>query len=292
LLKDLYEMATTKQPFKGTTTGAIFDEILHKAPVSPVRINPDLPDDLEHIINKALEKDRVVRYQTTKDLLADLKRLKRDSGSGRAAVTPAAPSPLKGWDLRSWRTGVAGVGLIGLLILAFWYLDNFYTSKPKVLRTEKRSIAVLPLENLREDPEDEYYCNGLTIDIIAQLSKINGLDKVISRASVMHYKNSAKSIREIGRELDVSTILTGSVRRGSNLVRIDAELSDVMTGWILWTHSYDRKPDEIFSVQSEVALKIASELQVELGAEEKERLEKKPTENLTAYDFYLNNSSS
>ena len=153
-------------------------------------------------------------------------------------------------------------------------------------RLVKKSIAVLPFKSLSEHKEDEYFSDGTTEDIITQLSKIGEL-KVISRTSTMRYKRTDKTLREIGRELDVATILEGSVRRAGDRVRIVSQLVDVRTDEPIWAETYDREMKDIFAIQSDVAQNIAMALKARLSPEVKERIERKPTENLEAYDFYL-----
>lgn len=148
------------------------------------------------------------------------------------------------------------------------------------------SIAVLPFTNLSSDPEQEYFSDGLTEDIITQLSKIKAY-KVISRTSVAQYKNSSKSIKEIGKELDVAWVLEGSVQRAGGQVRITAQLIDARTDEHLWADSYDRPMDDIFSIQREVALAIAAVLNTTLSQKETAQLDYIPTVNLQAYDYYL-----
>jgi serine/threonine protein kinase/Tfp pilus assembly protein PilF len=148
------------------------------------------------------------------------------------------------------------------------------------------SVAVLPFVNMSPEKENEYFSDGVTEDIIAQLSKIGDL-KVISRTSIMRYKNSAKSIRKIGKELDVTTILEGSVRKANNRVRIVSRLVDARTDIYLWAQTYDREMKDIFEIQTDVAQRIASSLEAKISPVEKERLQKKQTDNLTAYDYYL-----
>ncbi|MGH8059552.1 MAG: tetratricopeptide repeat protein, partial [Candidatus Entotheonellia bacterium] len=146
--------------------------------------------------------------------------------------------------------------------------------------------AVLPLTNLSPDPENEYFSDGLTEDILTQLSKIRRL-KVISRTSVMQYKKTSKNLREIGRELGVATILEGSVRKAANKVRISVQLVDAGTDEHLWAETYDRELADIFAIQSDVAQQIADALRAHVSPEERARIEHRPTENLEAYQAYL-----
>ena len=186
--------------------------------------------------------------------------------------------------------------MIALVFLGLWYTGMLYQWYSGVQAGESalsesslpdsKSIAVLPFDNLSPDPENEYFSYGITEDIITQLSKIPDLS-VTSRTSAMRYQDSEKSIREIAQELQVASILEGSVRRVGNQVRITAQLIDSKTDEHLWAETYDREIEDIFAIQSDVAEQIASSLKVELSPADRERIERKPTENLTAYDYYL-----
>jgi len=149
-----------------------------------------------------------------------------------------------------------------------------------------KSIAVLPFINMSADPEQEYFCDGITDDILTHLSKIGDL-KVIGRTSVMQYKNTTKRLRDIGRELGVATLLEGSVRRADSRVRITSQLVDAKTEEHLWAETYDRDLTDIFAIQSDVAQKIAAALKATLTPEEEQRIEDRPTDNLEAYEYYL-----
>jgi adenylate cyclase len=164
----------------------------------------------------------------------------------------------------------------------------FYVSRPKVviITVDANSIAVLPFENLSSSKEDEYFSDGVTEDILTQLSKIEKL-KVVSRTSVMQYKNTTKSVREIGKELGVETILEGSIRRSGNRVRIVGQLIDAKNDRHLWAETYDRDLKDIFLIQTEVASKIAASLMTELSSKDKEKLKWNPTKDVNAYGFYL-----
>lgn len=151
---------------------------------------------------------------------------------------------------------------------------------------DRKSIAVLPMANLSPDPENEYFSDGLTEDILMQLSKIRRL-KVISRTSVMQYKNTLKNLRQIGRELGVATILEGSVRKAGSKVRITVQLLDAQTDEHLWAEAYDRELTDIFAIQSDVAQQIADALKAHVSPEERARIERTPTDNLEAYQAYL-----
>jgi len=180
--------------------------------------------------------------------------------------------------------GIAAV--IILLVIVGLKIDFGTMEAESKKEVNSLSIAVLPFTNMSADAENEFFSDGITEDILTQLSKINSLE-VISRTSIMRYKNTTKSLREIGKELGVATILEGSVRRGGNRVRITAQLIDTETDKNLWADTYDRDLDDIFAIQSDVAKKIAAALKTSLTPEEEERIDQKPTENMEAYDYYL-----
>jgi len=240
----LYEMATGILPFRGDTSGVIFNAILQGAPTPAVRLNPNIPPKLEEIITKALEKDRDLRYQTASELKADLRRLKRDRDSGGRAA-----------------------------------------AKTTALAAEK-SVAVLYFENLSASKEDEYFRDGMTEDIITELSKIKDL-QVFPRAAVMAYRDKPVTGPEVGRELNASYVLTGSLRRAGNRLRITTQLVQARTGHSAWAERYDRELKDVFEVQDEIARSISQALRITLTPQEERAIARKPTESAQAYDYYL-----
>lgn len=280
----LYEMATGRLAFPGNTTAVIFDAILNRTPTPAGRLNPELAAELERIINKALEKDRGVRYQTASDLLADLKRLKRDTESGRAAAAPAPPRT----RARRWPLAVAGG--VALLTLAALVSFNVGGLREKLLgrggppRIE--SLAVLPLANLSGDPQQDYFAEGMTEALIADLAKISSL-RVISRTSVMRYKGSDKSLPQIAKELNVDAVVEGSVQRAGDRVRITAQLIHAPTDTHLWADSYERDLRDVLTLQSEVAQAIADQIRVKMTAQEQVRLAGGRQVNPAAHEAYL-----
>jgi serine/threonine protein kinase/Tfp pilus assembly protein PilF len=247
----LYEMATGVLPSRGDTSGLIFDAILNRAPVSPLRLNPDLPPKLVDIVNKALEKDRNLRYQHASEMRADLQRLKRDADSGK--------SPGEG----------QAQPLTAMLASA-----------------KHQSIVVLPFTNMSSDLENEFFADGITEEIINALAQIEDL-RVVARTSAFSFKGKHVDLRTVGECLNVTTVLEGSVRKSGNRLRITAQLINVADGYHLWSERYDRELQDIFEVQDEIAKTIADRLKVTLGAGRQKPLVKAGTKNLEAYQLYL-----
>ncbi len=251
----IYQMATGVIPFPGDTSAVIFDAILNRDPVPVAQVNPALPADLNRILEKALEKDRTLRYQSATDLKTDLARLRRDLESkGRR--------PSEAGEMHSGGTPAAG----------------------------EKSIAVLYFENLSGVKEDEYFRDGITEDIITELSKIRGLN-IFSRPTVLAYRDRSVTPAQIGQQLRAGYVLTGSLRRAGSRLRINAQLVDTHTDFPLWSERYDREMKDVFEVQDEIARKIAEALRVTLTPQEQEALAAKPTEDLQAYDLFLRGKS-
>jgi eukaryotic-like serine/threonine-protein kinase len=276
----LYEMATGRLPFPGNTSAAIFGAILHKAPPSPMRLNPELPAKLEDVINKAIEKDRDIRYQHASELRADLKRLKRDTDSGRSVVgSPTAEAPPQPWWRRKAALGIGAVVLIALLAAAGW----FYRF---VERGEIDSVAVLPFVNDSADPNTEYLSDGITESLINNLTQLRGL-RVMARSTVFRFKGKDADPQKIGRDLQVRAVLTGRLlQRGDTLI-VQTELVDVEKGSQLWGAQYNRKLADVLAVQEDIAREISQNLRLRLTGDEEKRLAKSYTANPEAYQAYL-----
>ena len=246
----LYQMATGVMPFQGDTSAVVFDSILNRDPIPVTQVNTSLPQELGRILDKALEKDRALRYQSATDFKTDLLRLKRDVDSGRKR--PA--------DASSGRVDVA--------------------------KTSDSPIAVLYFENVGGAKEDEYLRDGITEDIITELTKIKDLH-VFSRATVLAFRDKPVTPAQIGQQLSAAYVLAGTLRRSGSRLRISAQLVDTKTDYPLWSERYDREMRDIFELQDEIARKIAEALRVTLSPQEQAELAAKPTENLQAYDLYL-----
>jgi non-specific serine/threonine protein kinase len=270
----LYEMIAGKAPFTGEFENAVVYSVTNEkhAPVTSLRSG--VPLELERIIDKALAKKPEERYQRVDEMLVDLTAARRTLGREEAKPPEASRSG-------GWRIPALVVVVLAAVAAAF-----FLRPSGDEASVDRKSIAVLPFENLSPDPENEYFADGITEDITAQISKIADL-RVISRTSTMRYKGTDKTLSEIGEELDVATILEGSVRRAGDRVRIVGQLIDTRSDEHLWAETYDRTLDDIFSIQSDVARQIAAALEATLTPEETARIESKPTGNLEAYDLYL-----
>jgi len=282
----LYEMATGTFPFRGATSGAVAHSILSDVPSPPVRLNPEVPPKLEEIINKALEKNRNLRYQHASDMRTDLQRLKRDTESGHIAGPQKVALP-SCWSTRR-RTVVAAAIMLVVLIVGYagfrWHLMR-QTPVAGVV-TAKPSIAVLPLRNLSGDPANDYFSDGMTEEISTKLSRIQGL-KVASYSSTSRFKGAQKSPEEIGRELQIRYLLAGSVRKAGNQVRVSVQLIDTSTGFQVWADDFTGELKDVFALQEQTALKIGGALNLKLSPEEQRAVEHRYTQNPQAYDAYL-----
>jgi TolB-like protein/Tfp pilus assembly protein PilF/predicted Ser/Thr protein kinase len=285
----LYEMVTGVLPFRGETSGVIAEGILNRAPVAPVRLNPDVSPKLEEVVSKALEKDRKLRFQSAAEIRTDLERLKRDSGSGyTAAATAGAPPPVRHNKSAIVAAGVALVVPAALIALVLalnigGVRDRFLG---KAGSQQIRSLAVLPLENLSRDPEQEYFADGVTDQLITDLAQISTM-KVISRTSVMQYKGAHKPLPQIAQQLGVDAVVEGSVQRAGDRVRIAAQLIDARTDQHLWARSYERDLRDVLALQDEVAQAIANELRIELTPHGHERMASSRSVDPDAFEAYL-----
>jgi len=258
----LYEMATGALPFRGESSGVILHEILDRDPVPAIRLNPDLPPKLEDIINKALEKDRELRYQHASEMRADLKRLRQQTASHPSIAVPKARH---GWPHLRW---LALLGLLATVIaaLAFWLRT------PLPARSGYVMLAVLPFQNLSGDPSQDYFSDGLTEEMIAQLGALSPDQLgVIARTTTMAYNHTSKSVKQIGSELGVGYVLESSVRRDGNQVRISVQLIRVHDQMHVWAHSYDRHVSHSIELQEEVAKAVAEQIEVKLSPSYKGR---------------------
>jgi serine/threonine protein kinase/tetratricopeptide (TPR) repeat protein len=242
----LYEMATGVQAFIGNTTAVIFEAILNREPSGFDRI----PPDVARLVRKAIEKDRMLRYQTAAEIRADLKRLKRDSDSGRSTVASAPAAPRQ-------------------------------SRKAKGIE----SLAVLPLVNASGDPDSEYLSEGIAESLINSFAQIPKL-RVVQRGRAFHYKGHGVDVQQAGRELQVQAILTGRLLLRGDTVVVKMDLIDVDRDAQLWGQQYTKKFSDIFALQEEIADEVSETLKLRLSGEPKRRPARQ-TENLEAYQLYL-----
>jgi len=273
----LYEMATGAVPFPGETSAVTFKAILDAAPTPPLRLNPGLPAKLDDIINKALEKDRTLRYQSAADMRTDLQRLKRDTESNRVAVAPLQPEPTARSQRKLWPI-FAAIAAIALIAAAIWY---FYPSKSSTID----AIAVLPFTNVSGDATKDYLGDGLTESLIGSLTHVPDL-KVKSRNSVFRYKGKDIDAQKVGSDLGVAALVSGRVTAHGDTLEVSAELTDTRNNNELWGQHYSGKSSEIIALQEQIAGDIAAKLRSSLTTSEKQQVTKQGTQNPEAYELY------
>src|SRR3989440_3011995 len=294
----LYEMLTGKKPFSGATTTDLLAAILRNEPEDLYKFNHDVPAELERIVLKTLRKARDQRYESAKDLFADLKQLKKDLdlAAARKISEPASeqfearisrrmpvPAAIAGGPTaeqnRPDTAGGVGPGARSITSESW---------APRSIAEATNSIAVLPFTNMSADPENEYFCDGLAEELLNALAKIEEL-KVAARTSAFSFKGKNTNVSEIGAALNVKTVLEGSVRKSGNRVRITAQLVNAAEVYHLWSERYDREMKDIFDVQDEITLAVVEALKIKLLGELPQI--EPPTQNTGAYELYLKGRS-
>ncbi len=274
----LYEMATGDLPFHGESSAMICEAIVNRTPVAVVRLNREVPAELERIISKALEKDKKLRYQSAAEMGADLQRLKRDTESTGITATPASPDQtLKRSKL--WVVVSASIAAIGLASAGTWYLRSGR-------HAQIDSIAVLPFTNGGGDANTDYLSDGITESLIGNLAHVPQL-KVKSRNSVFRYKGKEVDAQKVGNDLGVSALVIGRVVPHGDSIEVSAELTDVRDNTEIWGQHYSVKSTEIISLQEQIAGDIAGRLSSKLSTSEKRQVTKQGTQNPEAYELYL-----
>jgi TolB-like protein/Tfp pilus assembly protein PilF/tRNA A-37 threonylcarbamoyl transferase component Bud32 len=283
----LYKMVTGQVPFEGDTPLSIALKQKSEIPKDPRELNAQLPEGLSRLILRCLEKDKEKRFQSAAAVSAELEKIE-DSIITAEKAAPTGKAGLSGEKARRFRlkrlmapilTAVAFV-IIGLVL---WrVLPGKHAAGPM----GEPSVAVLPFEDLSPQKDQEYFCDGMTEELINRLSNIRGL-KVPARTSVFTFKGKSVDVREIGRELNVETVLEGSIRKIDNQLRVTAQLVNVTDGFYLWSDTYNRELKDVFNIWDDIALTIADKLKLTLMSDEKARLVKHSTENLEAYNLYL-----
>jgi TolB-like protein/tRNA A-37 threonylcarbamoyl transferase component Bud32/Flp pilus assembly protein TadD len=299
----LYEMATGRRPFAGDTSAALVSSILRDSPPTVTEINESLPRHLARIIQHCLEKDPEARYQSAKDVRNELKSLRREVDSGTVTTGSGAVHISSPRSMGTRRYGLwAAAGFAAIVILAAgWWLGRGVDGASAVgderagglsadvasaARGDTPSVAVLPFANLSADPDNEYFTDGLTEELIGALANVEGL-RIPARTSVYALKETNLDVQEIGRRLGVDNILEGSVRKAGDQLRISAQLIKVSDGFNLWSETYDRQFEDVFVIQGEIAGNIVEALQLTLSPVEKQALRSERTTDFKAYEYYL-----
>ncbi len=280
----LYEMVVGIPPFRGETPSDCIASILTTEPQPLSDVSPDVPLKLESVLQKALRKNSDERYQTIKELLADLRALKGDLEAKSSLPQTKARAGSIVSKIKRHKRGVL-LTLAVALLTAVAVVYSFFFVAPAPLQNEK-SIAVLPFENLSEEKSNAYFADGIQDEILTRLSKIADL-KVISRTSTQRYKNTSQKLSEIANQLGVANLLEGSVQKTNDQVRVNVQLIRAANDSHLWAETFDRSLTDIFSVESEVAKTIADRLRARLTGQEEQVIAARSTDNPEAYDAYL-----
>jgi TolB-like protein/Tfp pilus assembly protein PilF len=281
----LYEMATSQRPFREELSTRLTDAILHQPLTPPRALNGAIPTELERIILKCLDKDPENRFQSATELVVDLRRLSTPNSQSAGTLSAAKA---RGWrrTVRPLAYAAAGVLVLAAVLVAMnpgGWRERLLTraASPRI-----QSLAVLPLANLSHDPEQDYFADGMTEALIANLAQVSVL-RVISRTSVMHYKGTDKTLPQIARDLNVDAVIEGTVQRSGDRVQVTAQLIEGQTDVHLWAKTYDRKFQDVLVIQSELAQAIVGEIKAHLTPQEREHLAHARPINPDAYNAYL-----
>jgi TolB-like protein/Tfp pilus assembly protein PilF len=281
-------MVTGRVPFEGDTPFTIGVKHKSEAPRNPKELNSQIPDDLSRVILRCMKKDKDQRYQSAGEVRSELENIEKGIPTTEKVIPKRKPITSKEITVTFGLKKLFIPALVFIaLIVAGVIIWQLLPRKEVVSQLPSRpSIAVLPFVDLSLQKDQEYFCDGMTDEIIAKLSRLEGL-RVIPRTSMMRYKNTEKNITEVAQELDVASILEGSVRMEKGNIRVTTTLINIADRSQFWSETYDRKLDSVFMIQSNIAEEIASALMVKFSSEEKDWLQKKPTKNLEAYNLYL-----
>ena len=295
----LYEVFSGRQPFATESKATTAAAILTHEPPPLARYCTEMTEEVQRIVRKCLEKDRERRYQTMRDVALDLDNCRREHETAQAiasqgeritapaAVTKTASDVIDRKSLLSGRTLMAGALLALAVAVALVYIFAFRRATTTLRPAEISSLAVLPLKNLSGDPAQEFFADGMTEALISNLSQIHAFSRVISRQSVMGFKGSQKSLKEIARELNVDAVIEGSVQRSGGRVLVTARLISAATESPVWARDYDRDLSDVLKLESEVARAVADEIRIQLTVEERARLASVRRIDPAAHEAYL-----
>ena len=270
-------MTTGLLPFRGRVQQSSSKPFWTRRPPLPVRLNPAVPVELERTIDKLLEKDRDLRYQSAAELRADLKRLRRATESGTAVAALVGPQK---FSTRKYLIPSAVVLFVAMTAAGIWYW------RAKASTSQIESIAVIPFANVGGSADTDYLSDGLTESLISSLAHVPGL-KVKSRNSVFRYKGKDVDVQKVGKDLTVDALLTGRVVQHGDSVQVSADLTNVQDNTEIWGEQYERKASDIISLQQQIAGDIADKLRSKLSGAEKQQITKQGTQNPDAYQLYV-----
>jgi len=287
----LYEMVTAHRPFDGNTSAAVFDGILNRVPTAPVELNRNVPAELQGVINRALEKDPDLRYQSAAGMRGDLKRMQRDVTRDQGRMT--SPPPRDPPNRRARRAAFSVMAILAAAVASL-FLWQWSQRNPTSLTTDIEressqgpSIAVLPFVNASGDPDQEYFSGGLTDDIITELSRYSELF-VIARKSPLAFSGNSVDIREVGTELGVRYVLQGSVRKAGDRIRVSVQLSDARENRSLWGDNYERDltANDLFSLQDELTQQVVNAIAGSYGPLSRSEMAEARRKAPASLDFY------
>ena len=276
----LYEMVTGRVPFSGDNPLSIALQHKTEAPPDPREVNAQIPEDLSRLILRCMEKDKRKRYQGAEELLSELSNIVRGIPTTERVLPRRKPITTREitvkFNLKKLFIPALVVIALAIMLVIIW----------KFIPPGKPSIAVLPFKDKSLQRDQEPLCEGMTDDVITKLCSLNPEWKVISKHSVMRYKDTDKDIKEIGQELDVATVLKASLQIEKNIIRVNAELVNTKDGSLLWSDTYERELESVFEVQDDISRAIAGELKVELMPDTFEALKTREPTDIEAYDYY------
>jgi serine/threonine-protein kinase len=284
----LYEMVTGRVPFEGDTPFTIGVKHKSEMPKDPKELNTQLPEDLNLVILRCLEKDKENRFQSAGEVRAELTRIEKGIPTTEKVIPKKEPITSKeitvSFSLK--KLLIPAIVVVALLIAAVLIWQLLPKKEGVPIEPSKPSIAVLPFTDLSPQKDQEYFCNGLAESLINALSKVKDL-RVPAMTSTVPFNGEEQDINEIAEKLNVNTVLRGSVQKAENRLRITAQLINVADGSLLWSEQYNREFNDLFSIQDEISFAIADKLKINLLGEERQGLKKRYTENIEAYNFYL-----